>query len=154
MEEENKNNQSDFENLPFESQMKVLKVRRNLEQMTPHIEEIGKRMRSFEALLDCAREIDDPKKLRGILFSGAEGFEAMKPIPPDEGFPKERAKELDWLRHVLDDKPERVKDAVEALEKAIEGDFEMAWQMFDTNVSSHRDEFQRIVSYWKNALEQ
>lgn len=36
----NDNSQEEFDNLPFEWQMRILQMRKNMEEMMPHIEEI------------------------------------------------------------------------------------------------------------------
>lgn len=142
-----------FDELPLESQMKVLKIRHNLEQMVAHLDEMGEQSRTFDAVLECAENIEDKKLLTSILFQFAEHFEKQKPIIDGDDFPKERAREIDWLRHVLNDKPQSMKHAVKALRVTITGDFDEAWKSFN-NVKSHENELSAIVDYWKEALMQ
>lgn len=148
---ENEEFNEDFDKLPLESQMKLIKTKKNLEQMVAHLDEMGEQSRTFDAVLECAENIEDRKLLTSILFQFAEHFEQQKPIIDGDDFPQERAREIDWLRHVLKDKPQCMKHAVKALRETMMGDFDEALQVFN-NVDCHDDEFSAIVGYWKEAL--
>lgn len=149
---DNDNWQDEFDELPIESQCRINQVKKNLQALTSNLEEAGRRSSSFNALLECTKEIKDKKLLCRILFNSAEAFDRQKPLPPDTSLPHERAKELDWLRHVASDDISLMEEAVEALEHCIMGGFDKAWQHFG-NVNSHEKEFKAIVDYWKQALE-
>lgn len=148
---EDKDWQEEFDSLPFESQMKVSKIKDNLRQLIPNLPEASRRSQVFDALLECARNIKDAKVLCATLFSGAEYFDKLKPLPPDEGYPQERAKELDWLRHVASDNIGYMEDAVDAIECCIGGDFKSAWQVFG-KFRCREAEFKAITAYWEEAL--
>lgn len=148
---EDKDWQDEFDELPVESQCRIKKVMQNLQALAPNLEEEGKRSEQFNALLECAKEMKDQKLLCKVLFCGAEAFDKQKPLPPDTSYPHERAKELDWLRHVASDNIELMPEAVEALEHCIMGGFDKALLHFG-NVNLHKDEFEAILRYWQEAL--
>lgn len=149
MEEEKKDN---FDELSFEDQMKVLQVRRNASATLDSLDEAMRRNETFNALLEAAKGMEDTKMLNGILFSGAEYFEQLKPLPPDgHEYDAVKSKALDWLRHVLNVSPESVKFAVDAIDHLTRGMFGEAREDFGY-VRIMEDEFKVIEDYYKEAL--
>lgn len=148
------NEDFDFESLPFDMQMKVKQSMRNMHNMAENIEEIGDRMSFYLQTLGKVAQLgDNPSEARKVLVLAAEKMEAQKTLPGSEGVQEERAREMDWLRHVIDEKPQLIEFAVDTLETCIRGDFDGAWRKFDAVFNIREDEFTRIVDYWKEALE-
>lgn len=115
--------------------------------------EASQRSQTFDALLECARNTNDINLLRGILYEGAEYFSNLRPLPPDgHEYDIQRAYVLDWLRHVLEDKPKCGEYAVAAMESCITGDFLTADFVFASCIDSHKDEYEAIKAYWRVAL--
>lgn len=150
MEEKEKND--NFDGLSFEEQMKVLRLRRNAGDLLSNLDETMERNDTFNALLQVAKGMEDTKSLRSILFNGAEYFEDLKPLPPDgHEYDAIRAKSLDWLRHVLDESPDSVKFAVDAIDHLTRGMFNDAHTDF-YHVRVREDEFKTIEDYYREAL--
>lgn len=149
MEEEKKDN---FDELPLEIQMRVLQVERNCADLAKNFKELGERDNRFEAVLECARELKDAKLLNHVLFSGAEYFEKLEPLPPDgHEYDAVKSKILDWLRHVLNEAPDRMRFAVAAIDHLKTGRFDGARRKFD-RVRIREDEFKAIEDNYKEAL--
>lgn len=143
-----------YDQLPFEEQMKFEQTKRNLESMMPHIEEMGERLAQYMQVLQaCEDNTGNQTALRKILFEAAEKFEKFKPLPTGDGLPKEEAKEFDWLRLVADEKPEMMEFAVDTLRTCVGGDFDGAHRKFYAVINVRPDEFEAIINYWKEALE-
>lgn len=142
----------DFNELPFGEQMRILQVRRDAKALVKNLDEAHKRDKAFEALLECAREINDSKTLNAVLFSGAEYFEKLKPLPPDgHEYDVVKSKALDWLRHVLKKSPNSMTSAVNAIDHLTRGMFGDARKDFG-HVRIREDEFEAVERYYRGVL--
>lgn len=144
--------QNGFDALPFDSQMRILRSQRSLMQLAANSEEMFERSRLYNAVLELIETSDDAHLLNLVLFKAAEYFEAQKPLVDGDDFHRERARELDWLRHVAADNKECLPKAVEALRETIMGGFDEAWRIFNSGVNTCKDEFTNIINYWREAL--
>lgn len=141
--------------LTFEQQMRLNEARRNTSELAAKADELSKRLERYsEAVQDAEDLADDPMRCKAALFTHAEWFDALKPLAStDKDLHHELALQIDWLRHVVDDKPYAVKDAVTALRKCVAGDIYGSMEIFTKKVNVRQREFYNIVEYWKEALE-
>lgn len=148
---ENEERQTEFDNLPLEIQMRILQGRKSLKMVRENIDSIMdailRKMKIFRQL----KQMTDENSCLKILFIEAEAYDSMKIAADADGFGKETAKELDFIRHQM--KPPkplaRVKYAVKAVEAAISCDDEEA----DLNASiiecDDNPDFLSIVDFWR-----
>lgn len=148
------NRQEEFDDLPFEWQMRILQMRKNMEEMMPHMEEITNDLANHFLLLDEVENATDAKELNAKLFCAAEKADMEKSYADHTKLCHEWAKEYDWIRHVLKDKGlDGAAMASWAIRKVTAGDFEKA-EILKNGLNCHSDEFNQIELYWKDALEE
>lgn len=97
----NDNSQEEFDNLPFEWQMRILQMRKNMEEMMPHIEEITNDLANHILFFDEVENAIDAKELNAKLFCAAEKADKEKSYADHTKLCHEWTKEYDWIRHVL-----------------------------------------------------
>lgn len=127
-----------------------------LEQNKSYLEgEGGDRARNtmLAAMLAASHYVDDkPEHIKDLdfyYFAYAEFFNSLKPIPGKGHIADQvRATICDWLRHVQDAAPKRIKLASEAVEDLQKADFEAAREAF-IQVGIREDEFKFIEDYYK-----
>lgn len=76
----NDNRQEEFDNLPFEWQMRILQMRKNMEEMMPHIEEITNDLANHILFFDEVENATDAKELNAKLFCAAEKADKEKSL--------------------------------------------------------------------------
>lgn len=140
--------------LSFEQEMELKSSLKNMQEMAAHAEELGHRFSQYmTALEDAERLADDPVKCKAALFKHAEWFDSLKPITDGSDLTHEEAREIDWLRHVLDDYPEIMGFAVDTLRTCVAGDVDGALRKFNAAINVRPEEFNAIADYWRAALE-
>lgn len=150
------NRNEEFEELPFEWQMEILRDRKMQEALMKNLDKVIDIVLSKFSKLDELKKLNDIAEAKKLCFVEAEVFGSIKPFESDDGFCKEAAKEFDFLRHLLqnEDRPiKRMQLAVDAIDALTRGDFEEADMKasigeFDTN-----DEYKNIVKFWTNVAE-
>lgn len=146
------NNEMD---LPFEQQMELQASIKRMQQMADHADELGHRFARYMTALDDAEKLaDDPAKCKEALFKHAEYFDSLKPVTDGSDLTHEEAREIDWLRHVLDDYPEIMEFAVDTLRTCVAGDIDGALRKFNAAINVRPEEFNAIADYWRTALEE
>lgn len=144
------NNEMD---LPFEQQMEMQASIKRMQEMADHADELCDRLARYWKALDDAETLAiDPELCRRALFEHAEYFDSLEKIT-DSDLAHEQAKEIDWLRHVVDDYPEIMEFAVETLRTCVAGDIDGALRKFNAAINVRPEEFNAIADYWREALE-
>lgn len=150
--ERDNNRQEDFDELPFEWQMRILQMRKNMEEMMPHIDEIANDLANHFLFLDEIENATDAKELNAKLFCAAEKADMEKSYADHTKLCHEWAKEYDWIRHVLKDKGlDGAAMASWAIRKVTAGDFEKA-EILKNGLCSHNYEFEKIEGYWRDSM--
>lgn len=104
-----------IEDLPFKDQMELRSSMKRSKEMVQHTDELCDRLARYWKALDSAEALAvDPGLCRRALFEYAEYFDSLEKIT-DSNLAHEQAKEIDWLRHVVDEKPDVMESAVSAL---------------------------------------
>lgn len=147
------NRDEEFEELPFEWQMRIKQERKRMEALASHKEEVIDVSVDSSAFLDEIAKNKDVNDIKTKLFIEAEKLDAMKSTPEGKKLYHEFAKEYDWIRHVVSERGiDATEFAVEAVKRTVMGDFHRA-AILGRSMQSHVDEFENILSYWKQALE-
>lgn len=150
----NENRKIELGLLPIEVQAKVWASMRRMEQIAENaadivsgFEEWSATMTELETLsADC--EVNRAAILEK-LFVAAECFDYRRELAdtPNGQMPyyNERAKEFDWLRHVLTSRAELFSVAVKIIRHTLSFDFKIE----DLKLFKHDREFIAIYNYWR-----
>lgn len=139
--------------LSFEQEMRQKSSLKNMQEMADYAAELGHRFSQYmTALEDAERLADDPEKCKAALFKHAEWFDSLEPITDGSDLTHEEAREIDWLRHVLDDYPVIMEFAVDTLRTCVAGDVDGALRKFNAVINVRPKEFYAIADYWREAL--
>lgn len=139
--------------MSFEDEMEFKSSLKRMKEMADHADELGERfVRYLTALEDAEKLADDPAKCKAALFKHAEWFDSLEPITDGSDLTHEEAREIDWLRHVLDDYPEIMEFAVDTLRTCVAGDVDGALRKFNAAINVRPEEFNAIAEYWRNAV--
>lgn len=145
------NRNEEFEDLPFEWQMRIMQERKKLKALASHKEEVIDVTVNSSEFLDKIAKSKDVDDIKAKLFIEAEKLDAIKSTEEGKRLYNEFAKEYDWIRHVASEKGiDAVEFAVEAVKFALIGDFKRS-AILGRNMKSHVDEYENILNYWKNA---
>ena len=149
-------NNEDIESLSskeFQREMRDMRAKTNVNDLLNNWSGFKDREEKFELALELAESMTDRKMLNMMLFTIAEYLDTQKPLRPDIDLHTMQAKAIDWVRHVLDEKPEALRDAVQAVHDVVTGAgaFDDARRGF-AKVNVRKDEFDALYDYWYNAL--
>lgn len=149
---EEEKNQEKFEGLSLNSQMRVLRSKKNLQQIMSNTEDMFENFEAWDATIKVVKNCDDRNIILAVLFSFAEWSEKRKPSHDGDDMSIERAKEADWLRHIYSEQGiKAMRNACHIIEAVTMGDFEQAKSLaIENNLVSK--EYKRIYNYWYNAL--
>lgn len=144
----------EFDELPFELQMKILQERKKMEALIPHVEEVVDVTLRHNDFLKEISEDTDVEDIKTKLFIEAEKLDSIKSSTGCMKLCHELAREYDWIRHVVTDLGiDAAEFAAEAVKLCIMGDFKRS-AILGRDMRSHVDEYENILAYWKKALEE
>lgn len=146
------NREEEFEDLPFEMQMKIMHEKKRLEEMVPYIEGIADVTIHHNDFLKEISEDTDTNSIKTKLFLEAERLDSLKSSKDGQRLFHEIAREYDWIRHVVSELGiDAAELAAEAVKLAMMGDFKRS-AILGRSMKSHVDEYEKILSYWEKAI--
>lgn len=144
----------EFDELPFELQMKILQERKKMEALMPHVGEVVDVTLRHNDFLEEISEDTDVNDIKTKLFVEAEKLDSIKSSSGCMDLCHELAREYDYIRHVVTDLGvDAAEVAVEAVKLCIMGDFFRS-AILGRAMKNQVDEYEKILAYWKKALEE